>query len=164
MTQWYRHVRPGFWCLWMCAAMWAASQWRTPNPIAPRDPSTLQPAQLAGRARADSSLALLGELLDRMPFDNAELLDLRSEASAVAADPLVSHTDAPRLVLSGIVDGVVPQAIVDGLPGSDGGRALRIGEKVGDVRLLQVDRERAVLEISGTRTALFIGRSTLVPP
>ncbi len=52
----------------------------------------------------------------------------------------------PVPVLVGIVGGSEPTALLDGLPGTDGTRALRMGERMGDFMLRQVAADHVVIE------------------
>ncbi|MGQ0641297.1 MAG: type II secretion system protein N [Gemmatimonadaceae bacterium] len=163
MTRWYRRVRLVTWAIWSFMALWAAAQWRTPN----ADVSI--PTKLSGmpgnhHTLADSSTSLLVEVLARMPFDNAEALQLQSESPTASPDASASQMPSLQLTLSGIVDGKVQQAIIVGLPGTDGSRTLRIGERVGTARLLEVSAQRAVVAVNGTRVELLIGKPTLLSP
>lgn len=45
----------------------------------------------------------------------------------------------PQLVLRGLVDGRVRVAIVEGFPGTEGARAVRVGDTVGAFRVTRVD-------------------------
>jgi hypothetical protein len=44
------------------------------------------------------------------------------------------------LRLVGLVEGVRPQALIEGLPGVEGGRALARGEAVGGLRVAEIFR------------------------
>ncbi len=51
----------------------------------------------------------------------------------------------PQLVLSGIVWGEEPSALVEGLPGVEGVRLMRVGDSIGTIRLRRVTRTEATL-------------------
>jgi hypothetical protein len=58
------------------------------------------------------------------------------------APPMVSR---PQLVLVGVVLGSEPTALIEGLPGADGPRLLRLGERVGGFGLREVTADGAVI-------------------
>ncbi len=68
-------------------------------------------------------------------------------APELAGQPLPPPPPVARanLVLAGVVLGPEPVALIDGLPGTDGTRALRLGERHGDYRLRELSAERAVI-------------------
>ncbi len=51
----------------------------------------------------------------------------------------------PPLALAGIVLGDEPLALIDGLPGVEGSRVMRLGERVGDYLLRAVGADHAVI-------------------
>jgi hypothetical protein len=51
----------------------------------------------------------------------------------------------PQLVLTGIVWGDEPSAIVEGLPGIEGARLLRPGEPIGGIRIRRITRQDVTL-------------------
>lgn len=51
----------------------------------------------------------------------------------------------PALVLVGLVNSDVPLAVVEGLPGVDGSRVMRVGDQVAGLRLRQITGNRAVI-------------------
>ena len=162
MTRWYTRIRWLFWSSWMCAAFWSLSQWRTPTTAGTGETITARFVLPRHAASVDSALPLLKVLLERMPFDNAELLAMQSEAeqSQMAVAQLPSDTGS--LVLRGIAQGAITQAIIDGLPGMDHGRAMLVGESVGDVSLLAVGGDSAVVSIRGKHTTVFLKRAIAV--
>jgi hypothetical protein len=56
----------------------------------------------------------------------------------------------PALALAGIMGGADPAALIDGLPGEEGTRVLRVGERSGAYVLQSVGRDQAV--VSGPDT------------
>ena len=162
MTRWYARVRWIFWSSWMCTAFWSLSQWRAPTPAGAVEVTSAGPAFLWQTAPIDSSLALLSVLLERMPFDNAELPEPEVEAEQAAVGVMRPQTDTGNLVLRGIALGAKPQAIIDGLPGIEYSRVMHVGDTVGDVSLLAVGGDSAVVVIRGRHTTVFLKRSDAV--
>jgi hypothetical protein len=114
-------------------------QARLPEPPPPADLIAL-----TGDPVPDS---LIRRAIARTPFRAS-----RSPA-AVAYDPdrgLVEAEEAPqipkpRLALAGIVWEPEPAAVIEGLPGTDGGTVVRRGEMVGDLRVKRIERDRVVI-------------------
>lgn len=55
-----------------------------------------------------------------------------------AAQPAVEAPPKPTLVLVGIVAGPEPTAVIDGFPGIDGSRVVRIGDVVATLRIRSI--------------------------
>ncbi|MGH7701479.1 MAG: hypothetical protein ACREMO_00145 [Gemmatimonadales bacterium] len=78
---------------------------------------------------------------------------MRRVPSPVAYDPIRIEAGPPppsppkpALSLSGIVAGEEPSAIIEGLPGTDGPRVLRPGERVAGIVVRRIEADRVVLE------------------
>jgi hypothetical protein len=103
-------------------------------PGAPRDP--------APRLAADS----LAGLVARDPFRVA-----RRPAPTVydplrLAEQLAPAPPKPVLTVVGVVSGPEPAAVIEGLPGMEGSRVVRVGDVVGGgLRVKQIDRDRVVI-------------------
>lgn len=118
----------------------------------PNEVATVAPGQRAvvSTSRDTLSSAVWAERApfrrDRRPsavgYDARRLL---AAASAAAAPP------RPQLLLRGVVGGTEPAAIVEGLPGSDGPRVVRVGERLGELMVRRIAASRVV--ISGMDTA-----------
>lgn len=55
-----------------------------------------------------------------------------------AAQPLVEPLPKPTLVLVGIVAGPDPTAVIDGFPGTEGSRVVRVGDVVAALRVRSI--------------------------
>jgi len=66
------------------------------------------------------------------------------EAGAPGAPPPFV-APRPTFTLAGIMMGAEPTALVDGLPGTEGTRVLRVGERVGDYVMRAIERDRVVI-------------------
>jgi hypothetical protein len=60
--------------------------------------------------------------------------------TAAAAAPSTQLAPKPSLVLTGIVWGRDPAAVIEGLPGVEGGRVVRRGDRVGGITIKQISR------------------------
>jgi hypothetical protein len=70
----------------------------------------------------------------------------------VAYDPLRAASPAPSdaapkpaLVLAGIVWGTVPEAVLEGIPGIEGSRLVRVRDLVAGLRVKRIERDRVVI-------------------
>ncbi len=85
--------------------------------------------------------------IDRDPFRTARApadvafdpLRLAQAAAAVAASP------KPALVLTGIVWGASPEAVLEGLPGVNGARVLRTGDIVSGLAVKRIEHGRVTV-------------------
>lgn len=89
---------------------------------------------------------------ERAPFRRDRRLsaveyDARRALIAASAPP---SAPKPQLVLRGLVGGSDPAAIVEGLPGTDGPRVVRAGERMGELTVRRIAAARVV--ISGMDT------------
>lgn len=71
--------------------------------------------------------------------------------AAAAYDPAIGAPGAPAapakplLTLVGLVAGPEPSAVVEGIPGVDGARALRVGDSVGGFTIRRITTDRVVI-------------------
>jgi len=63
---------------------------------------------------------------------------------ARGAAPLPDGPPKPQLVLTGVVWGDEPEAVVEGLPTTSGPRVVRVGDAVGGVTIRRIDPARLV--------------------
>ena len=95
-----------------------------------------------------------------------DLFRLGRRPAAVAFNPtagpetrmLPSSSQKPPLRLVGLVDGPRPQALIEGLPGTDRARALSQGEAVAGVRVIAIGRGVARLAGMDTLWVLTLRR------
>jgi hypothetical protein len=64
----------------------------------------------------------------------------------------------PILLLTGIVWGADPSAIIEGLPGVEGGRLMRQGDMAGGIKLRRITGSQAVLSGMDTTWTLSVRR------
>jgi len=72
-----------------------------------------------------------------------------SPSAAEAAPPAVA-LPKPALFLVGVVHGADPTAVIEGFPGVEGGRVVRAGDRVGDLRVVSITHDR--VRIAGMDT------------
>ena len=78
------------------------------------------------------------------------------QIEAARSAPPPAPTPRPVLILSGILWGAQPEALVDGIPGSDGSRLMHRGDSLGGIRLRSLTRDHVVLAGMDTTWTLFI--------
>jgi hypothetical protein len=125
------------------AALWAAVMLPVPAPgIAPPRPST--PFHASSRPYAADSLARLATSRD--VFRSVR------RAAAVAYDPQraaapveVNQPPKPTLALLGLVAGSEATAVIEGFPGIEGARVVRVGDVVSGLRVKQIASDRVLI-------------------
>lgn len=117
--------------------------WTRPMPaIAPPVPQRAPRALAAGFSIPDS---VRHRISRAGPFRETRVpAPRRFDARLAVATPAVLPL-RPVLVLSGIVWGHEPGAIIDGLPGIEGGRLLRRGDRVGEIAVTSITRDQVRL-------------------
>jgi hypothetical protein len=142
------------------AVLWAA---RTPTG---RPPTAVAPVSLRAHAAVDvppyaaeslGAFAVAHDLFrnERRPAPVA-YDPLRVIAGAAGSPP---PAPKPALVLEGIVWGAVPEAVVEGIPGVDGPRVLRVGEILGGLRVQRIEARRVVIAGMDTTWTLTVRQS-----
>ncbi len=113
--------------------------------------TTLPPApELRLQPHAADSVARvppesLAKIVARDPFR------IGRRPAAAAYDPLrltvavAPRPPRPAIILVGIVDGTAPSAVVEGFPGVDGSRVVRVGDIVSGLRVKSIDQGVAVI-------------------
>ena len=64
----------------------------------------------------------------------------------------------PALILTGIVWGTEPSALIDGLPGTEGSHLMRPGDVIGTIRLRHIAEDKVVLTGFDTTWTLTLRR------
>ncbi len=64
------------------------------------------------------------------------------DPSVVAAPAPAFAVPKPALVLVGLVHGADPTAVIEGFPGIEGGRVVRAGDRVGELRVVGITSDR----------------------
>lgn len=137
------------WVAFACGAgalLWSAAAPLGPAPVAAAADPVAEPGAQAIEPEPAESVAgavVAADLFraDRRP---AAVAYQATTAVAAAAGPAPTPPQ-PSLALTGLVWGVVPEAIVTGLPGTDGPRVLRVGDLVAGLRLVRLTPTTAVI-------------------
>lgn len=136
-----RHLAPVGMLTGMASVVWAAL-----TPLTPRLPSPVSPPQFApphsAPYRADS-LARVIVAADAFRMDRRPLA--RAYEVARVGAPAAPVPLRPTLTLVGLVAGDQGTAVIDGLPGIEGSRVMRLGEVVAGFRLARIEGNRAVV-------------------
>jgi len=134
-----RWARYASWAL--VAAGVTALGWAAAAPLDAEDRGSPIPARAAVTGRdaprvpSDSVIATIAR---EAPFRAIR------RASGVAYDPVRQATPPPAavprptLVLVGVLEGPAATAVVEGFPGAEGGRVVRVGDVVGGLRVARI--------------------------
>jgi len=111
-----------------------------PSPVRAASTASMLPPLV----RPDS---LVGALVERDPFRVTRRPATVLYDPLRLAQPALPPTPKPALALVGIVwdTGRDPTALVEGLPGADGPRAVRQGETIAGLRVRTITRDRLVI-------------------
>jgi hypothetical protein len=116
--------------------------------VGARGPTT----ESSHRVSAESATAIVS----RDPFRIARRPTLPAYDPLRLAEQLAPPPPRPALSLVGIVIGAVPSAVIEGLPGVEGSRVLRVGDVVAGLRVKQISRGRVVIAGMDTTWALEV--------
>ncbi len=61
------------------------------------------------------------------------------------AEQLAPPPPRPVLILAGVIDGAEPSAVIEGLPGVEGSRVMRVGDVVSGLQIKQIRSGRVVI-------------------
>ncbi len=61
------------------------------------------------------------------------------------AEQLAPQAPRPTLVLVGVLDGRPPSAVIEGMPGVEGSRVIRVGDVIGSLKVRAVSRGGVVI-------------------
>ncbi len=115
-------------------------------PVAGAPQGPVPPVPVAAAHLNGDSIAL--RVIARNPFRahrTPAQARFSPDAPPGSVPPPMPGPPRPSLTLVGVVLGSDPAALVDGLPGTESTRALRIGESVAGYRLREVSADRAVV-------------------
>jgi len=98
---------------------------------------------------ADSVQRVAPESLARIVARDPFRVDRRPATAAYdplrLAEAMAPRPPRPALILAGIVDGTAPSAVVEGFPGVDGSRVVRVGDVVSGLRVQSIGKGGAVI-------------------
>lgn len=159
MVKWLRGVRTLLLSLAFSGAVWSGVQWRQLAPL-PRSSNVKvsAPGALASIPTDTGWAASIRVVAERLPFDDPaepSTVPAREPQPIAVVPPLLP----PAYALSGVVVGAIPQALLSGIAGQDRVIAMRVGDRVGDVKLLQVDSAGATIDANGERRRLLLPES-----
>lgn len=120
-------------------AVWPLASITLP-PVA--DSVVAAPARTAARHMAADSVAAV---VSRDPFRVTRRPALPAYDPLRLAEQLAPPALRPVLLLDGIIDGASPSGIVEGFPGVDGARVVRVGDVVGGMTIKKVGRGQVVI-------------------
>ena len=103
--------------------------------------STAPSARPANRIAAESVTAIVS----RDPFRIGRRPVLPAYDPLRLAEQLALPPPRPTLTLVGVVDGSTPSAIVEGFPGVEGSRVVRVGDAVGGLKVKAIGNGRVVV-------------------
>jgi len=61
------------------------------------------------------------------------------------AEQLAPPPPRPALILAGVIDGAEPSAVIEGLPGIEGSRVMRVGDVVSGLQVRQIGNGRVTI-------------------
>lgn len=96
---------------------------------------------LSHAATKDSVAAIVS----RDPFRIGRLPATAAYDPMRLAQPVAPPLPRPQLTLFGIVNGSEPSAVLEGLPGVEGSRVVRVGDVVAGLQIKQISTNRVVI-------------------
>jgi hypothetical protein len=99
------------------------------------------PRPAVSAAQAESVSAIVA----RDPFRIGRLPAITAYDPVRLAQPVVPPPPRPQLILVGIVSGTDASAVVEGLPGVEGSRVVRVGDVVAGLQIKQIGTNRVVI-------------------
>jgi hypothetical protein len=121
---------------------WSGSRAKAAGPVA----SAPKQSREVTHNGTEEVVAALQRLIDGEAFGSTG----RGEEGALEVQPPAESPSIPTLSLAGVVVGHTRIAIIDGLPGSQGGIALREGEMFGGIAVRLIEHERVLLSSGDT--------------
>lgn len=111
-----------------------------------RLPAASEPIATAQDA-ADQQMA--SESIDAIAADDLFRMGRRPALPAYdplrLAEQLAPPPPRPALVLVGVVDGLEPSAVIEGFPGVEGSRVVRVGDVIAGLEIKRVNKSRVVI-------------------
>lgn len=102
--------------------------------------------QTVGRVVDSVGAPALGALVAHDPFRAQRApAPVAYDPVALAASPPPPAPPKPALTLTGIAWGAEPEAVIEGLPGTEGPRVVRVNETVGGLKIKRIASDRVVV-------------------
>jgi hypothetical protein len=110
-------------------------------PRSPAYDSSVQAAGSGSRVAAESVTAIVS----RDPFRIGRRPTLPAYDPQRLAEQLAPPPPKPTLILVGVVNGTEPSAVIEGLPGVEGSRVVRVGDVVAGLQVKKITNGRVVI-------------------
>lgn len=120
-------------------------------PRSPAHDSIAHVARSGSRIAAESVAAIVS----RDPFRIGRRPTLPAYDPQRLAEQLTPPPPKPTLILVGVMNGIEPSAVIEGLPGVEGSRVVRVGDVVAGLKLKEIANGRVV--IAGMDTTWVLG-------
>lgn len=109
-------------------------------------PPVARAAQTVRQSEDSVATPALGALVAHDPFRARRApAPLAYDPVALVAGPPPPAPPKPVLTLTGIAWGAQPEAVIEGLPSTDGPRVVRVGEIVGGLTVKRIAPDRVVI-------------------
>ncbi len=112
------------------------------RPLATPDSTPAMRARDVGHRVASDSIAAI---VYRDPFRIGRLPAITAYDPVRQAQPVVPPAPRPALTLVGLVNGSEASAVIEGLPGVEGPRVVRVGDAVAGLRIQKIGNNRVVI-------------------
>ena len=158
-----RRLRDTLWFSTIVVVLLAPIGWRLAAPVGGYAIRPLPAAEaLVPRMPADSARAAAARVAEHDPFrldHHPASVPYRPEQEGVAQEaPPPPKPPKPHLSLSGIVGGPPWSAILDSVPGRDGGVLVRKGDTLNGLRVRSVGRDTVIVQGADTVWKLIVKR------
>ena len=110
-------------------------------PPSPASDSSAQTSGSATRIAAES----VATIVSRDPFRIGRRPLLPAYDPLRLAEQLAPPPPKPTLILVGVVNGLEPSAVIEGLPGVEGARVMRVGDTVAGLKIEKITSSRVVI-------------------
>lgn len=110
-------------------------------PRSPADDSNVQSAGSGSRIAAES----VATIVSRDPFRIGRRPLLPAYDPLRLAEQLAPPPPRPTLILVGVLNGIEPSAVIEGLPGVEGSRVVRVGDVVAGLTVKKITNGRVVI-------------------
>lgn len=114
---------------------------RVQLPAVPESTPAARALDVGQRVPSESIAAIV----NRDPFRIGRLPAITAYDPVRLAQPIVPPAPRPALTLVGLVNGSEASAVVEGLPGVEGPRVVRVGDLVAGLRIKQIRNNRVVI-------------------
>jgi hypothetical protein len=114
---------------------------RVQLPRAPASDSSTRAAGLGRRIAAESVAAIVS----RDPFRIGRRPTLPAYDPQRLAEQLAPPVPKPTLILVGVLNGADPSAVIEGLPGVEGSRVVRVGDVVAGLQVKNITNGQVVV-------------------